>query len=47
MIRYILAAAVAWVAFVPLDHAAADATRRPAVEDIVRLFETVVFGSEL
>ena len=45
--RVLLAAAVAWGALVPFDQAAADTTRRPAVEDIVRLFETVVFGSEL
>ncbi|MEK7246718.1 MAG: DUF2927 domain-containing protein [Pseudomonadota bacterium] len=47
MIRIFLAAAVAWLALVPFDPAWADATRRPAVEEIVRLFETVVFGSEL
>jgi hypothetical protein len=47
MIRFFFAAAVAWVALVPFGQAAADTARRPAVEDIVRLFETVVFGSEL
>ena len=48
MIRHILAVAtVAWVVLVPPLPASADATRRPSVEDIVRLFETVVFGSEL
>ena len=49
MIRrvFFAAAAVAWIAFVPFVPAAADAKQRPAVEEIVRLFETVVFGSEL
>ncbi len=47
MIRLLFAAAVAWVAFVPFGSGSADTARRPAVEDIVRLFETVVFGSEL
>ncbi len=47
MIRFFFAAAVAWVALVPFGQVSADTARRPAVEEIVRLFETVVFGSEL
>lgn len=48
MIRFFFAAAVAWVALVPFGQVSADtAQTRPAVEDIIRLFETVVFGSEL
>ena len=47
MKRFFIAVAVAWVAFGPFVSASADATRRPEVAEIVRLFETVVFGSEL
>lgn len=46
MIRFFLAAAVAWGALVLFDPAAADVARRPTVEQIAGLFETVVFGSE-
>jgi hypothetical protein len=47
MIRFLWIAAFAWVALAPFGPVAADTARRPAAEDIVRLFETVVFGSEL
>lgn len=47
MIRLLWAAAFAWVVLAPFGPVAADTHKRPAVEDIVRLFETVVFGSEL
>ena len=46
MIRLLWAAAFAWVVLAPFGPVAADTHKRPAVEDIVRLFETVVFGSE-
>jgi hypothetical protein len=47
MIRFLWIAAFAWVALAPFGPVVADTARRPAVEEIVRLFETVVFGSEL
>lgn len=47
MIRLGFVAAVAWIALASYGPAWADATRRPSVENIVHLFEVVVFGSEL
>lgn len=47
MIRFFFAAALAWAALAPFATDAAGPARRPSVEDIVRLFETVVFGSEI
>ncbi len=47
MIRLLWAAAFAWVVLAPFGPVVADTARRPGAEEIVRLFETVVFGSEL
>jgi hypothetical protein len=47
MTRLVFALVAAWFALAPLGSALADKTRRPPVEDVVKLFETVVFGSEL